>query len=384
VPTATIVKILHEPPPPLNELVPGLPAQLVAAVNRSLAKKPEDRYATAGEFASALQAIRKALMAADESQGLEETRFASQTEVQALLNTPASAAREGAPADGGVVAASRTKAWPVAAGIGVVVLIGAILATVALGRGRSSPAAAPAPVARLPAASPAPAAAPDSAAVTAPKTAAVALASAGVAELRIESTPAGASITLDGQNTKQTTPASIMLTGAAPHRLRLAKRGFVAQDVTLGDADLRRGAIAYALVPAAATTVPVSITSTYPVEVFNGSRSISGAAESHKLTVGVGAIVHITSPQYHLDASFKVEDKPIDFQAPALGYLTVLTKYETCKVKVGPADLGYPPITKLPIAAGQHRVDIACANGTAPPGQLVTILPNNTATARIY
>jgi hypothetical protein len=378
VPTATIVKILHEPPPPLNELVPGLPAQLVAAVNRSLAKKPEDRYATADEFGTALQAVRKALMAAGESQGLEETRFASHTEVQALLNTPAPApaAPEGAAAAGAVVAASRTKAWPVAAGIGVVVLIGAILATVAIGRGRPSTAAAPAPVAALPATSPATAAA--------PRTAAVVPASAGAVDMRIESTPAGATITLDGQNTRQTTPASITLTGAEPHRLRLAKRGFVAQDVTLVDADLRRGAIAYALVPAAATTVPVSITSTYPVEVFSGERSISGAAESHKLTVGVGATVHITSPQYHLDASFKVEDKPIDFQAPALGYLTVLTKYETCKVKVGPTDLGYPPITKLPIAAGQHRVDIACANGTAPPGQLVTILPNNTATARIY
>src|SRR5262249_26985721 len=48
-PTATIVKILHEDPTPIETLVPNLPAQLVAVVNRALAKNPDDRFATAGE-----------------------------------------------------------------------------------------------------------------------------------------------------------------------------------------------------------------------------------------------------------------------------------------------------------------------------------------------
>jgi len=37
----------------------------------------------------------------------------------------------------------------------------------------------------------------------------------------------------------------------------------------------------------------------------------------------------------------------------------------------------------LPIAAGQHRVDISCPTGQNPPGQMVTVTPNGTATARI-
>ncbi len=74
----------------------------------------------------------------------------------------------------------------------------------------------------------------------------------------------------------------------------------------------------------------------------------------------------------------------MDYQAPAVGYLTVLTKYETCNVKIGAKDLGYPPITRLPIASGQYRVDISCPGGQNPPGQFVTVAPNNTATARIY
>jgi hypothetical protein len=85
-----------------------------------------------------------------------------------------------------------------------------------------------------------------------------------------------------------------------------------------------------------------------------------------------------------LDASVRAEGKTLDYQAPAIGYLTVLTKYETCNVKIGDRDLGYPPITKLAIASGQHRVDISCANGPNPPGQLVNVAPNTIATARIY
>ena len=84
------------------------------------------------------------------------------------------------------------------------------------------------------------------------------------------------------------------------------------------------------------------------------------------------------------DAAVKIEGKPVDYQAPPLGTLNVLTKFETCTVAIGAKDLGYPPITKLPLVAGQYRVDITCANGQNPPGQLVTVPPNGAATARIY
>ena len=130
--------------------------------------------------------------------------------------------------------------------------------------------------------------------------------------------------------------------------------------------------------------VPVAITSTYPVEVFDGSKSISSAGEAHHLNVSPGSTVSVKAPQYLLNASFKVEGKPIEYQAPALGYLTVLTKFETCNVKIGSKDLGFPPITRLPIVAGQYRVDIACATGQNPPGQLITVTANTSATARIY
>ncbi len=60
-PTATIMKILRDDPPPLDGVVPGLPPQLVTAVGRTLAKDPADRFATAGELSRELQRIRISL-----------------------------------------------------------------------------------------------------------------------------------------------------------------------------------------------------------------------------------------------------------------------------------------------------------------------------------
>ncbi len=49
-----ISRHVREPPAPLGQLVPGLPGRVVRAVHRALSKSPEDRPASAGEFAREL------------------------------------------------------------------------------------------------------------------------------------------------------------------------------------------------------------------------------------------------------------------------------------------------------------------------------------------
>jgi len=44
---------MHEPPPSLADAVPGLPAELGAVVARAMAKRPEDRYLSAGDLGEA-------------------------------------------------------------------------------------------------------------------------------------------------------------------------------------------------------------------------------------------------------------------------------------------------------------------------------------------
>lgn len=47
---------LHEPPPPLDALRPGLPAATGQVLARALAKDPGERYPSCGEFTDALRA----------------------------------------------------------------------------------------------------------------------------------------------------------------------------------------------------------------------------------------------------------------------------------------------------------------------------------------
>jgi serine/threonine-protein kinase len=55
-PIAVVTKQLNEPPPPLAGVRPDLPPQLTRAVDRCLAKDPNDRFATGEELAEALVA----------------------------------------------------------------------------------------------------------------------------------------------------------------------------------------------------------------------------------------------------------------------------------------------------------------------------------------
>jgi len=235
-----------------------------------------------------------------------------------------------------------------------------------MGRGSSTTAAVPAS---------APAAA------AAPKTPEAPPASLDGATLKVSSEPTGASIIVDGRDTKQATPASITLKGGGPFKLQLTKRGFASKTVNLEAADVRSGAVNYTLEEVKVTMVPIAISSAYPVEVFEGGRSISKPNDSHQLKLPAGTTIRVRNPEYLLDASVRVDGKS-DYQAPPLGSLRVLTRYETCNVKVGAKDFGYPPVTAQ-LVAGQYKVEVVCPGGQSPNSQFVTITPNNVTTARI-
>src|SRR5262245_13633336 len=368
-PTATIVKILNDPPTPIETLVPDLPAQLVAAVNRALAKDPADRFATAGELSKELQWIRRALGSAGGGVPLEETRVAAPTEIRKFQAEVGKTDRKTgtAPRAGATAAAETpgTPKWviPAAAAAVVAVALGGYLI---FGRTPAPTAATPAPAA----ATPAPAAkAPDVTPASLDTT------------LKISTEPSGASIILDGKDTKQATPASIPLKGGGPFKLQLTKRGFVSKTVTLEATDVKSGEVNYTLEEAKVVLVPITISSAYPVEVFDGGKSISKPSDSHQIRVAAGTTIRVRNAEYLLDAAVRVDGKS-DYQAPGLGSLRVLTPYETCAVKVGSKDFGYPPVTTQ-LVAGQYKVEIVCPGGQSPNSQFVTITPNNVTTARI-
>ena len=203
------------------------------------------------------------------------------------------------------------------------------------------------------------------------------------AVLTVETQPAGAEVAIDGRP-GGTTPGPITLNGPGPFTLRLSKRGFVPREVKLTEADLARGSLSYALEAIEVPKVAVSIASAYPVEVLSGSQTLADAATSHQLSVPAGSRLRVVARDLLLDTVINVSGKPVRYSPPPVGRLTILTKFETCSVKIGDRVLGFPPITRMPVVAGQYRVDIVCPVGTNPPGQFVTVPANEAATVRIY
>jgi hypothetical protein len=360
-PTSTIVKILREDPPGMETLASTLPPRLIGVMRKALAKDPAQRFQTAGDMARELQAIRRNLQpAVHEADGLDETRFASPVELQEL--------QKQLDADAAASAASQKSSrwWAIPAGVAAAALVGVAAFTlssretgeasnapsaVAAASGSARAAAAPAPVGRT---------------------------------IRVDSQPAGATVTLNGRDTSEVTPAPVTIAGDGPHTLRVAKRGFTPQEVMLTAEDLARGSVSVTLPAVEVQRVAVTIRSAYPVQVFSGNQSISAAATSHELTIAANSRLRVVSPEMMLDAALPVSTRPVQYTAPGVGYLTVITnKYETCTVKIRDRQLGFPPITKKAIVAGDYRVDLICQGGGNPPGQFITISPNETATLKV-
>jgi predicted Ser/Thr protein kinase len=364
-PTSTIVKILREDPPGMETLASTLPPRLISVMRKALAKDPTQRFATAGDMSRELQAVRRNLQpAVSETDGLDETRFASPVEMQEIqkqLDADAAAAAAAA-------SASRRAGrwWAVPAGVAAAALVGVAALTLANRETGEAANAASTPAA---ATGSTPSAAPS--------------APAG-RTIRVESVPAGASITLDGRATNEITPAPLTVAGEGPFTLRLTKRGYVTQDVKLTAEDLQRGSVSYTLPAAEVQRVAVSINSAYPVVVMNGSQEVGAAATSHSLNIATNTRLRVVSREFMLDAPVSVGTRAVQYTAPGVGYLTVLTnRYETCNVKIGDRPLGFPPITRKAIVAGEYRVDLVCQGGGNPPGQFVSITPNQTATLKV-
>ncbi|MFO0573926.1 MAG: protein kinase [Polyangia bacterium] len=73
-PEETQRRILNEPPRPLNKLLPDLPAHVVAAINRGMAKRREDRYETTLDFVRAVCSKAPTLAGGDVGDGVPQAR----------------------------------------------------------------------------------------------------------------------------------------------------------------------------------------------------------------------------------------------------------------------------------------------------------------------
>ena len=344
-PTAVIVKILHNPPTPMETYVAGLPPALCAAVEKALEKSPANRFATADLLGRELQAVRRMLATQAESAGLEETAFADtmllkrlNDERQRVIDGQREAAQKRAAA---TAQDASTPAMPPAA---------------------SAPAAAPAPI-------DAPA---DTSATPAwlwPAVAAGVLVAATAfftlsarQSSQPASAPAAAAAVPVSGGPSSTTPGASSTAGSAAAGTSAASPSGQPAAAPAPPAPPATPAPADPPVP----LVTVTFTGSYPFEVRDGRRLISPEGTRHTFKAAAGRVVTVSSPKYYLRQTVRVggsSKEGFAWEAPGLGILDIRSPRETCNVVILDQIVGTPPI-KVDVAAGPQTVDIVCGGET--------------------
>jgi serine/threonine protein kinase len=345
--TPTIVmKILNAEPPSLDAIDAAIPAPVAQAVARALEKEPAKRFATATDFARELHALRRSL--AGELTPLPSAIIGAQTLTGGA--SPSTTASSVPP----------RRTWPVVAGIGGAVVAAAVLLAIGVGRSTSR-ATEPAAVAKtgtqssrvaVPAENP-PASPP---AAPIPPQPPVSQPTGGRASAKPPAGKEGA-VARSSRDTTKAASGSDRAAAAGP------ARGAKDAKTTTASSETTSRAAAPA---SAAAQIAVNVEGAYPFAIFDGSRSLSPASTSHHLTVPAGRRLRLVAPQYSLNQSVVVEenaDRRVDIQAPALGRLTIRSSQETCAIKVGDRDLGYPPVNDVAIAGGSYQINLVCPDG---------------------
>jgi serine/threonine protein kinase len=362
--TAVMLRILIDDPAPLDD-VAQLPAALSAAVMRALKKDLTQRYDSAAAFARDVRVVRATLDATEGTGGdvtphpgfYVEPPF-SDEERRELLGSEAAAYRKWAV---GVLALS------------LVSILGVSTLLYAHWSNRSGTKAGTEILAG---------ASPNSTPPDGPKSPAPAVDGATDvarpvpnAPIRINSTPPGATISIDGRRSSLLTPARIELPSGSRRTIRVEKTGWKPAETTLSTDDWVRGQITLSLAPLAKVLIEAS--GDYPFQVLDGTRVASSAATHHSLSVVVPTTITFRAQEYFLDEHRYFESSGTwSYAAPALGTLRIqlVPRLEKCRVSVrrandSPAharDFGYQPLPDIPVARGNYAVDLNCPSGRGP------------------
>jgi hypothetical protein len=239
-PTAVMMRILSEPPPPLWQLQPHIPPALAATVDRALSKDPGKRHASGEQLASDLRGIREALAG-----GRTPAPPKGRRAIDVIAGTVRPALDR---ASRRVVAAIRDAgrvAWAAAGSLPIrrrwvipaagALLLGGLAAGALRWTAPSDPPAPGEPAVRgEPGAGGARTDIPLGS-VTEPAPA--------PSVIRVESRPAGAAIAIDAAGTGLSTPADVSIEAGRPQRLRLTRAGYEPLEIEITDEQRARGVV---------------------------------------------------------------------------------------------------------------------------------------------
>lgn len=367
--TAVAYQILHEDPPSARSLVPELPPSIDAVLERALAKSPEARWQRARELGDAVRTVAREMRSTEEARSVQaqsrpshqDTASAGNLQLQPDGGTQATQGLDDAPlgtSQPGAASGSSPKR-------GVGAMVAAVVVIVGLGVGGyvvlqtdgegGQPIESESSVV-----SPSVESAAEAGAVIDPV-----VPEAIVVDLSVTSTPAGAAISLDGEDTGAVTPASFPMEEPYPQSVELVLDGYEPATLDIPPVEGDPVALAFEL-----TRTPtfgrVVLSAPYAFEVWQGNERLRDMATQHDLTLPTGsATLRVRSPEYFLGTRYTVEivDGGTErVTAPTLGTLTVFSNPGNCEIFVGDQSLDFPPISRREAAPGTYTVSRRCPN----------------------
>jgi len=352
-PTAVMMQIIKEDPPPLRQFAPEVPAALVDAVTKALNKDPDRRFMHAGDFGAELRLIRLSLERTSETL-IEDPEQAATMYIapggpMSIPSDPAGSASLPGTGGSGVLPAPPTSSMATWVAIAAVALAAVLATIVMLQRGGGAAATGSSA---------------GSTAAAAVEPAVQHAAAAGAATVKLVSDPVGAAITINGNPTGLVTPADVAVSDLQTMRVRLAKTGFRPAEVKAAETQISSGVVQVRLEPEPAG-IAVSLSGSYPFEVLDGASVVSPAATRHEIALPAARGLRLRAREYLLDMPLKTDTgaRRVSFIVPEPGRLTLRTTLETCSIVIGGRDFGFPPLTDQRIAPGTYRVDLKCPDG---------------------
>jgi serine/threonine-protein kinase len=188
--------------------------------------------------------------------------------------------------------------------------------------------------------------------------------SAKTVTLNVTSEPAGALVKLDGQAVSGKTPLTVTADSAKAHELVVSLEGYASRKVSVP-----AGASPDVKVTLAQLGPPgtLALSAPYTVEVSAGGRSLGKGEGALTFSIPSGRqTVTISAPSVFLRMSREVEiagGGTTRIDLPGTGELNVKANPDNCRIFVDGVFVDYPPILNKAVVAGHHTVSFKWNDG---------------------
>ncbi len=178
-----------------------------------------------------------------------------------------------------------------------------------------------------------------------------------VRSFELQTSPAGASVRLDGKPLEGVTPLSIELPADGEHEITFTKAEYQSATLRIGGGEPLP--TAPVVLTALGKPGTVAVESSYPVSVRRGSSELAPEAPSPSVQLRPGSYeLRLISESVFLDRLVPAqvrEGETVSVKAPPLGRVNVRANPGNCTLTINGVSAGAPPFMNREIVEGSHE-----------------------------